>query len=86
MTIVETCACGATVTITCTSNAYAQSEATHWRREHRHAESVGICAEVAPMLGPGTHSIVCELKAGHIGAHSDGQAHWIRRTDSEGDA
>lgn len=83
MTITETCSCGASIAVTDSSSSYAQSESRRWRTEHKHAESVGICGDEAPLVipkGSDMPPMYCDLKSGHTGAHSDGSGHWIRDT------
>jgi hypothetical protein len=86
-TATETCACGATFTITAWP-PYVVRELKDWREGHRHAESVGICGDKAPLIIPDGSDIApmyCDLKAGHDGAHSDGQSHWSRTEGAESD-
>jgi len=49
-TITETCACGATFTVTADYTSYASDAAQKWRENHRHAESSPTtlaCCEIA---------------------------------------
>lgn len=90
MNITETCSCGATLAISNDSGPMASLLAKRWREGHKHAEGVGICGDRAPVVigpdGPRPQPW-CELKAGHPGAHSDGEGHWMHEAEQriEGD-
>ena len=75
-TISETCGCGATFSVTARYANEAGTRVSEWRREHKHAESVGICGDRLRGFLDREPPLFCNLMAGHIGAHSDGEAHW----------
>lgn len=78
-TITETCSCGASITCQATYTSDVRKVAEEWRESHKHAESVGICGDQPqPLHGRPEHiARPCVLKAGHTGAHGDGEgAHW----------
>jgi hypothetical protein len=75
-TISETCGCGANVTVVAPYSDQARRAASEWREGHKHAESVGACGDrLAGFVGQ--PDLFCILKAGHRGAHSDGEGHWM---------
>lgn len=85
-TIAETCGCGATFTATAEHPSDARLAATHWREEHKHAESVGICGDRPKVAGFPDHlpRPYCVLKAGHAGMHGDGDGgHWTPTTTAQ---
>ena len=72
--ITETCACGATFTASDRIAVSVRYAADDWRKNHKHAESVGICGDSPKMTGPeGFRRPFCVLKAGHAGMHDDGE-------------
>ncbi|HET7386911.1 MAG TPA: hypothetical protein VFJ19_09650 [Nocardioidaceae bacterium] len=79
-TISEKCACGAEFNASSRYNSEVKHAASEWREEHKHAESVGICGNQPAWQGPKHIPIpYCVLKAGHEGAHGDGEgSHWWR--------
>jgi hypothetical protein len=91
MNIAETCSCGASFEA---RGPGAVAAALAWRGTHNHpADSVGICADAGPReVGgiAGARPRSCTLRAGHQGAHADGEGtHWWmeRKTaKAEGDA
>lgn len=86
VTIDEACPCGAKLRWSGDSSC-AETAMKRFREGHRHAESAGICGDrPAPSHMPGgeTDWPWCELKAGHTGAHTDGDGrHWMK-TNPEG--
>jgi len=39
--------------------------------------AIGICANQPPVVPTGLEPMFCTLLAGHTGAHSDGEGHWM---------
>jgi hypothetical protein len=75
-TINETCGCGASVTVVAPYSDQARRAAGEWREGHKHAESAGICGDRLSGFLDREPPLFCNLKAGHAGAHSDGEGHW----------
>ena len=47
------------------------------------AATVGRCMRLSPDTFGTGHRVDCVLPFGHLGAHTDGEAHWTRMTDDD---
>lgn len=45
--------------------------------------TVGRCMRLSPDTFGTGHRVACVLPFGHLGAHTDGEAHWTRMTDGD---